>query len=376
MSDFVSGVVGKFSFSVTWIFAAAVATGAGSVFLLPTAARLGFLGQVTRLPAAASVLFFTLVVTAVGMVMGIVSTPLYQLLEGYKGWPRSFRRMGLERQRRRLCALQEELDELEDGEELEVQLLLDRLSHYPTDEDQIAPTRFGNAMRALEMYGFDHYQLDSLTLWSELYAVVPKSVQDEVAGSRVGIDFFVAMFYLTFAYGLAAIGLFVVEAVHDPHRIDPALLIEGLVVLFVGPLISYRGAISATDYYASTVQAMVNLGRPKLAEALSLNMPSSLAEERIRMWDVLRLFVNEPDNGEAIDILDTFRAGARKRSAAWRLLHGHRRPALQTARVRARTCVVTPSSVTSSRRAAVLMKQAAETVSAPDRPGRQWDHVG
>jgi hypothetical protein len=52
-------------------------------------------------------------------------------------------------------------------------LVLEKFARYPKDDDQIAPTTFGNAIRSFETYGKTRFNLDSQSLYYELCAVVP-----------------------------------------------------------------------------------------------------------------------------------------------------------------------------------------------------------
>ena len=65
-------------------------------------------------------------------------------------------------------------------------------------------------------------------------------------------------------------------------------------------------AVVSTSYWASSVQALVNLGRKELAGAMGLRMPETLAEERT-MWELLGTFVYYPYDASWSARLDQFR---------------------------------------------------------------------
>jgi Domain of unknown function (DUF222)/HNH endonuclease len=231
--DVVTGLVGRFSFSVTWILAAAIAIAAGGLFLVLPFSNARIDPMLGAGAAAVGLVLFTLAAILLGVTMTTVSTGLYQILEGYLWWPVSWRHARIKRHRAKRQQLVDCVERLEgkpksEITDLEVDILYQKLSRYPSDEGQIAPTVFGNAMRAFEMYGRDRYELDSQTLWVELFAVVPKGLQAEVAGSRVGIDFFVATVYLSYLYGSIALALASWELGFDHHR-SPVLLIQAAV---------------------------------------------------------------------------------------------------------------------------------------------------
>ena len=66
------------------------------------------------------------------------------------------------------------------------------------------------------------------------------------------------------------------------HPVGPALAIALPVVLV--PL-WYRLAVEATDEWAAAFRGLVDLGRKPLAEALGLEMPGTLKQER-KMWEL------------------------------------------------------------------------------------------
>ncbi|HEX3920803.1 MAG TPA: hypothetical protein VHY31_00785, partial [Streptosporangiaceae bacterium] len=184
-------------------------------------------------PDQALVLLVTAVVA--GLVLSALQTPLYRVLEGYN-WPAGLRRrrIGVHQQARSrldralrlaqltwreqlgtlLPAQTAELATLRAGDgpvpggplsAVDVSLLAERLRRYPVDPDQILPTRFGNAIRRFEEYGYDRYRLDTVTMWHALNGVSAGQVRGEVDAGRAGVDFFVCLIYGHVVVILAAI---------------------------------------------------------------------------------------------------------------------------------------------------------------------------
>jgi hypothetical protein len=304
MVDILKGLGGKSQFLVSWISAAAITVGAAVLFLLPIGLDLKLVSFVKDWSEATQGVVLLAVVVLLGFTMGAASTPLYRLLEGY-GWPSRLMHWGSNRQRERKKAFQSQINASPNANLIDQALLWERLSRYPADDKQIAPTRLGNALRVFETYGLDRYDLDSQTFWNELVALVPKNLQDELDNSRAATDFFVATVYLTTLYGLGAVALAGVELWHN-RPLDYALIAQGIVVLLAGPAVSYRLAVSSTTYWAATVQAMVNLGRVPLAKAMGLEIPKTLETER-QMWNALSNFVFYPYDLSKAHALDKFR---------------------------------------------------------------------
>lgn len=289
MTDVLKGVVGKSAFLVPWIFAASIGLGAASLFLLPTAFDLHLIGPVATWDSATKDLVLVATAILAGFTLGAASTPLYRLLEGYVGHY-SWWEGAAERQRAVRRQLQEQLDAMPEQTTIEAALLYEKLDRFPADENQMAPTALGNALRAFETYGLNRYQLDSQLLWYELISVIPKKLQDELDNSRAATDFFVAMVYVSASYGLAALALFFLVLQQGFFNTALSLWIQAVLAIAAAPLISYRLAVSSTTYWATTVRAMVNVGRLKLAQEYGLKMPHTIAQER-RMWQALSTFL-------------------------------------------------------------------------------------
>jgi hypothetical protein len=233
---------------------------------------------------------------ALGLIVSSVQTPLYQWLEGYT-WPTRLRGWGRRRQIARKRRLKRELDDLQekqealnrvatDGDraelpddpyELRIAWIYERLQAYPSKNEQILPSRLGNAIRSFETYGQDRYELDSQSLWHDLIHSAPQSLQDEVGQARVSTDFFVCLTYVLPLLALTSVG-----AVVEGSRGGLGLSIFASVMLGLA-FLTYRLAIVGTRYWAQAVQALVNIGRAPLAANLGLELPARIEDERA-MW--------------------------------------------------------------------------------------------
>ena len=287
MTDILKTLSGKSAFLLPWLFAALIAVGAGALFLVPAAQRDGLGTCVGNWSEATRGLVLAAVTIALGIVMSAASTPMYRLLEGYS-WPKSLRDWGTGKQCERKKDLADKLEAAPPGT-AEGDLLYEKLNRYPTNNSDLLPTRLGNALKAFELYGYEHFCLSSQVLWIELLGVVPKYVQDEVDNGRTACDFAVAATFLSWLYGLAALGLGVVGA-FQRHFDVGAWVQVGALALW--PL-TYELAVISTDYWGQTVRALVNLGRKPLAAALGVPFPTDLQAER-ELWQAFSDFSYSP----------------------------------------------------------------------------------
>src|SRR5262249_25930637 len=234
------------------------------------------------------------VAVTLGLFFNALSTPMYRLLEGYSGWPRRCQERGVSRQR----AIKAGLERALGGRGWSRGLQDEQLARFPRLDTEIRPTRLGNALRAFETYGATRFGLDSQVMWTELSSIVPKYLQTELDRSRANVDFFVALIYLSTAFGAATIA-----AAFD-GEVKPVLLLIGFIA-FLLAFLWYEMAIISTSYWSRTVQALVNLGRVKLANAMGLEIPEKI-EEEADMWWSLTSFVYD-NNHNAMKNLDRFR---------------------------------------------------------------------
>ncbi|MGW2553559.1 hypothetical protein [Streptomyces sp. NPDC001635] len=304
MGDIAKGALGgAWSLLVSWVLPTAINL---AIFLFTAAPHLRNIGAVRRLwPSSDSDTALLLLVASVllGLTLHALQVPLYRILEGYLLWPARAYSRGCRRHRtakRDLAIRLESLRRERHGTTAQRSLLEERLSRYPIDDDQIAPTRLGNAIRRFEEYGYNRYRLDTQTLWNELTGTAPAEIRRQVEAARTSVDFFVALLYghLAVVFAIVATVLYAGD--------DLALLLTTCVWLILLTPVWYRSAVTSTDEWAAAVRALVNVGRKPLADSLGLELPQDLAKER-EMWTLVTRMSRRPYHDSAATAFAPFR---------------------------------------------------------------------
>lgn len=309
MSDIAKGILaGGWSLVFGWILPTAVNIMIFGFFVLSSLRGIPLVGTLGQASASTQALTVLASAVVVGLVFSALQTPLYRVLEGYLLWPDAIASKRREHFVNIMDLMQKRLDAIyfrnledpapEDKQRLEnleadpqvskylnkhktltaVQrsLYAERL-RFPVDENQVAPTRLGNAIRRFEEYAYDRYRLDSQALWYELTSIAPKQLVKQVENARAGVDFFVCLLYGQLLVALVSL---ISLGAPSPHYVTLGVTAAVLVVLPIG---WYRLAWSTTDDWALAVRALVDLGRKPLAEGLCLVLPRELVQER-EMW--------------------------------------------------------------------------------------------
>lgn len=312
MSDVLKGVAGGWTFLVSWVFPAALAWSAFALVAFPHMQTIPLLKEVGSTSASNQALVLLGASILTGLLLSTLSTPLYRVLEGYVAVPASVAAWLRRRQYASWKKLSDDLAQLlstrktvtsssvpddQIGIGVQIGLARERLRRFPTDPRQFGPTKFSNALRAIETYGWDRYRLDSQTMWSELQAAVPEGLRGESERARAPINFFVSLVYLSIVEALVCLLTAIVGS--SGHA---ALLFLGILALALVP-VWYRLAVLNTRFLLAVVQATVNVGRIGLAASMGLAIPSTLAEER-DMWERLYWFIAAPFKSEYVADLD------------------------------------------------------------------------
>lgn len=240
-----------------------------------------------------------LAAVVLGWFLSALSTPLYRILEGYVLWPRKMRDSRVKHYQQVRRDRKEKADHAAVGS-LECARAYEELYRYPLRDDQVLPTRLGNAIRSFECYGQDRYKLNAVRLWPHLISCAPEALTREVNQARAGVDFFICLFYTQVMVSIAA------TITLAAQRGEWRPLVSAAVIGLVAATVSYKAAITATDTWAAAVRAIVDLGRLPLATAYGLCVPDSLDDER-RMWEYLSWSLGYPYTPESAKRMNQFR---------------------------------------------------------------------
>jgi hypothetical protein len=234
---------------------------------------------------------FVAITALIAFTLNSCSAFLYRVLEGYLLWPKWLQKIAVKRQLRLKHELQRDVDRGGWARGL----ALEKLARYPLRDEQVVPTKFGNAIRSFETYGKTRFNLDSQTLWYELCASAPKYLQSAIETARSSVDFFVAMTYLSFLFALMSLFL-ALSGFGSPNLFIVSVGAFGLTLL------SHWFAVRTTAEWSYSVQALVNIGRIKLADQLGLRVPDTLEAEK-EMWGLATSYVfwSKPELGAKLD---------------------------------------------------------------------------
>lgn len=318
-----------------WILPTALNSVLFGFLVLPALRHVHWLGPlaVASGPEKALALLATAVIG--GLVLSALQTPLYRVLEGYRGLPGRLRQWRVHRHIERMHRLDKrlqfarlafreaqgspregdaaELAKLRDDPAVSkiqkakrelspvtISLLAEKRRRYPVADGQVLPTSLGNAIRRFEEYGYDRYRLDAVTMWHALTAAVPAKVQKRVDASRAGVDFFICLIYGQLILAVSGVATLIAAPGHSPGPIAAIVVPVALIPLW------YRLAVEATDEWAAAFRGLIDIGRKPLADALGLALPGTLEQERT-MWELQSRLSRRPYSASDAE-LDRFRA--------------------------------------------------------------------
>lgn len=149
------------------------------------------------------------------------------------------------------------------------------VEEYPDDLRWVLPTRFGNRMRAAEVYPRAVYGIDTVPLWPRLQGLLAPEFRDLMNSSKAQLDFCVNM---TAGGALGTLFCLVLAAVES--RLPSYA--PGAVAVAAMPL-GYALCVQASGPYCRYLRAAFDLHREPLARQLGLAVPATSGEER-EMW--------------------------------------------------------------------------------------------
>lgn len=299
-----------------------------------------------------------LLTTILGFTLFTLSTFIYKSFEGYAfilGANTNFRRSLLQRQKLRAQKLVGECERVE-SEILKLEnklsvkkeksspenlwqekrrkrlverwrLLRDQkyglVSTYQNNfppKQYILPTRFGNILRAAEVYPNRRYGIDAVPMWGRLAHIMPDAGMEKVDQANnqclfllncclLSVIFATASFFVSGYQGLTTIlarqGLkellyFIPvnpDIVYVYQQRVVIYLVLGIIAFLIGRLF-YEASLVNVGQYGNMIRSAFDLYRFELLEALHFSLPKDLDEETDQWRAVSRFFVSGTELGK------------------------------------------------------------------------------
>ena len=216
---------------------------------------------------------------------------IYRALEGYWGPLKSCRL--LRRQRRAFARAQwnrRRLSRLADTDPVAFRDFVDATrafrQEFPHKLSLVLPTRFGNAIRAFEIYSLQAYGIDAIPGWLRLTGVVSDSYSRLIDNARAEVDFFVNLCVLALlvcilcaSRVLCSVALILVQ----PWQDFAWLHLFGAIAFGYGAYFSYLLALSRVPAWGDLIRSAFDLYLPDLARQLGYELPATLTA-RMQFW--------------------------------------------------------------------------------------------
>jgi hypothetical protein len=215
----------------------------------------------------------------------MLNYPLYRFLEGYSfpTWLanrlKARNRILLSKQLEEIKGLHERWRKEREGfpetDLARYQTLRSNLLKWmPSQQNDVLPTRFGNAIKAFEVYPRDVYGADGVAIWLRLGSVMPKPFNESIEQIQTQINF---LMNCCFYSALIATIAFARATYWGVHWLLWAVVAMVLVYLF------YRWAVTLIPAWGELVTSAFDCYLPALAHQLGFELPED-GNERRAFW--------------------------------------------------------------------------------------------
>lgn len=172
--------------------------------------------------------------------------------------------------------------------------LLEFSEQFPNRRKHVLPTRFGNTVRAFEVYSGVVYGLDSIPGWPRLLSVLPKDYREQIGDAEAMVSFWVNLWFGGTVVGLADI----LWTIIGRNQSFPWIWIPAFIAA-VGAANLARGSARQWGEY---VKSGFDLYRGELAKQLGLKLPTTIEAER-QMWTLFSqtTIYRTPDTATKLD---------------------------------------------------------------------------
>jgi hypothetical protein len=238
--------------------------------------------------------YLLLAVWASAVLLLILNVPLYRFLEGYEPFPGWLADWPKTRNRRQWQSSWMEMTALHDAwvdqgdkfpgpsRDRYERLRSDFVKRMPPREKEILATRFGNAIRAFEVYPSELYGADGVVIWPRLTSVMPKAFVEQIEDIRSQVDFLVNCCF--FSATIAFLGFFrtIYSAIwQDRHTTAGFLCAAGGAAILA--YYFYQWAVTRVPAWGELVMSAFDCYLPELAEQLGFE-PATTDADRKTFW--------------------------------------------------------------------------------------------
>jgi hypothetical protein len=162
--------------------------------------------------------------------------------------------------------------------------------YFPPEQGYVLPTRFGNILRASEMYAGARYRIDSVPLWGRLAHVIPPEGMEKIdqannqclflLNGSVLASIYTVICLLASLYGLIKLQQGETSNLSSIHYdLIWVYLILGILSGAIAWLF-YIASLYNVSQYGNMIRTAYDLYRFNLIEALHLRLPKNLKDER------------------------------------------------------------------------------------------------
>jgi hypothetical protein len=170
---------------------------------------------------------------------------------------------------------------------------------YPRDANYVRPTRFGNTYRAAEYYPHYMFNVDAVTMWPRLMAVVPQDYQRSLDSAETSVAFSINMCFA--AVTMCTTSMYAAFRTGSPSAWVATSL---FAVLATG---MYRLACSGVRGWAEYIRAAFDLYRLDLLQQLRVVWPVSQLSNREEadLWRLVQrmtFYGHKPDSDTPLKV--------------------------------------------------------------------------
>ena len=209
-----------------------------------------------------------------------INRQLFRIAEGYWSFGLQNRLNG--RQLGKFRRLKADIDDLygrihelspEDIQQL-TELSRVRARKFPSKEDLVLPTSFGNVVRAYEDYSRVVYGFESINGWARLQGVMSKEFGEILSNDRARVDLWLNLCFL---------GLIVAFEVAIVAKVRSYSLVWLIAPVLVFACIAYVQARASVLQYGEQIKAAFDVYLPVLAAKLGYRLSENPAKNR-KFW--------------------------------------------------------------------------------------------